>query len=135
MTPNNIQTSIAHLNRQGFVVFKHPSKPLYDVHRIGHKQYCHSPNYKPWISSRQSRYYKYDQEPYIYTVRGLIQFAQDYSSNSKQRTTIKGNVKRFDKGKNRTAERCLINSRDLDKIEDRASHHQHLKTEDIWCWD
>lgn len=135
MSPSDIQTSIDHLKRIGFAVFKHPQKDLWDIHRVGRKQYCPSPNHKPWRPRGRSIYYNWDQEPFIYTNKGLIRFAREESSASRQNTTIKGRVKRFDKGKNRTAERNLINSRDLEVLEDQTSHRSPTKTEDVWCWD
>ncbi len=134
----NLQQSIDHLRRLGFVVSKHPHCDLYDIHRIGRKQFCPSALFeeywKPAWRLRPSMLYDWSQEPYCYRVRGVLRFARDHSAASRQRTTIKRNVKQTSKGKDRTFKRKLTTSHDIQKIDDMSSHNHPLRTDDIWNW-
>lgn len=134
--PNKpLQGAIDHLRHIGFVVNKHDKLPLYDIHRIGSKQYCPSPSFQRLWPMCDSAMYKWSKEPFVYTVRAVLRYAKDHSSSSKRRTSIKRNVKKNSKGRNRTIERIVINRGDIEAVDERMSSKKPTLTGNIWDWD
>jgi hypothetical protein len=78
--------------------------------------------------------YSRRQPPYnseILTSRAIIKLARIWTSDNNQNTSMKKNVKNFDKSKNRSATRDAIQIGDFDAIPQNGK----VKSEDIWSWD
>lgn len=67
----------------------------------------------------------------VLTSREIIKEARHWTSDSNYNTSMKKNVKNFDKGKNRSATRDAIQTGDFDLIPQNGK----VKSEDIWSWD
>lgn len=74
----------------------------------------------------------YDGEPIDLTAREVIKLAKAYTSENKQSTSIKKNVKHFSNGKNRSKTRDALKTEDFDKI---PGPTDVVAEEDIWGWD
>jgi len=109
----NVQESIKHLQRIGYVVEKHLGGK-YKIHRIGQSEFP-------------------DIENFFYSQRDLIKYAKVFSSENNQNSAIKRRIKKFDNSKNRAATRALLkkNEETIDSFGPNAK----LKREDRWNWD
>lgn len=108
---SNLANAIHHLKQIGFVVLKHPTKNKYDIHRIGRKEYCESPNYG-------SFWRKMPDYPFCHNERELIKFAKIYSSENNQNSVKKQYLKSSAKVVRKTRTRKTLQSHDLDKIDE-----------------
>lgn len=116
----NLQESIAHLRKIGWHVSKEGEK--YRAHRIGYKEYCHSPNY--------NRFYK-DENHNLYSARELIQLSRCFTSANGQNTAIKRKIKTGQKNKERPKVRDTLSTFNEDEIDNLNTK----KLEDRWFHD
>jgi hypothetical protein len=109
----NTQDAIKHLKSIGW--FVEPIFPnRYNIRKIGQSDY-------PWASVD-------------YSARELVKFAKCLSSENNQNTAAKKLTKKFDKKKNRSAERNLLASKDEEKL-DEFGPTAKIKEENPWNWD
>lgn len=91
---------------------------IHSIEPIGKNLY--KVKYAAWIIDEEER-----------TARQLIKWAKVYTSDSKQNTMIKRNIKHFDHKKNRSATRDAINSNDFEKIPQQGK----VSVENPYNWD
>jgi len=109
---SNLAKAIHRLKEMGFVVNKHPTKEMYDVHRIGSKEYCPSPDWPNYFA----RY----GDPFDRNPREVIKFSNIYSNLNNQNTAKKQFVKSTAKRARKSSDHNLLktNNYDLDKIDE-----------------
>ena len=73
-----------------------------------------------------------DGEPVDYTARELIKLSKVYSSENRQNTSMKKNLKHYTNRKNRSHTRDLLKTEDFDKI---PNQNDLVATDDPWNWD
>ena len=117
----NTKDAIKHLKSIGWFVVKEGKN--FRAHRIGSKKYCYSPK---WGLDNKD----YD----VYSPRELVHLALAYSANPRSNTKIKKLTKKFDKKKNRAAERNLLSTKDEEKL-DEFGPTAKIKEENLWNWD
>lgn len=113
----NTKEAIAQLTKSGIKVDRVSKNKfrVWDVRGDVRVKY----NYKTWDTKE------------FWTGREIVDLASVFSSENKQNTTMKKNIKKFDKSKNRRETRDLISKEDFDKI----PQNKKTKTEDPWIWD
>ncbi len=108
----NIKEAIKILEERGW---------LRDIQKIGKNKY----------KARNSHNTQPDWQYEEFTARELINQARCYTSDDRQKTTLKSLIKKMDKRKNRASTRDLIKTEEFDKIPQNGK----TKGEDIWNWD
>ena len=109
----NTKDAIKHLQNIGW--FVEPIFPnRYNIRRIGQSDW-------PWADGS-------------YSARELVKFAKNLSSENNQSSAVKKLTKKFDKKKNRSAERNLLATKDEENI-DNFGPNAKIKEENSWNWD
>jgi hypothetical protein len=114
----NLQESITHLEKQGWKVNKVGDS--FTINQVGRGL--------TWNYRNPNK-----GKDHLFDAAGVIHFTNIFSS-TKQRTTLKENLKSFSNGKERAHVRNLLKSNDLDRIGELSTKHP-TKKEDIWSWD
>jgi hypothetical protein len=115
--PSKLAEAIANLKKNGYTITVEGEK----YKCVRHPEYCPS-----------SVYGEYTPD-YTYTARELIKFSDSKTSNSKQNTTIKGNLKREHKSRERRFVKDRLRTQRVDDETD--VNFPRKKFSDIWSWD
>ena len=119
----NLEESITHLRKIGFVVSKMPNGN-HSIARIGYKEG------RPAGSSRWGYIIPEDTG---YDARGVIAYAKMHSSSNNQNSALRQSVKHIT-GRQRARVREIIASRDEETMDEKLSTH-YQKDDDQWNYD